>query len=72
MGTVHRLEFKFRALLQFHWSKKQTGWYELNIYKYLIAEAARALTDEPEESASERSRENAYYERYFSFRSPAT
>jgi len=47
--------------------KKTFIWYELHVKKYLNAElhrTARALTDEPELSAGERSREIAcYYER---------
>jgi len=42
--------------------KKHLVQYELYFKKYL--NAARVLLDEPEQSASERCRENAYYERY--------
>jgi len=50
--------------MQSHCFKKHLVWYEFSFKK--LPRAAWAVMDEPEQSASERSRENAYYERYFS------
>jgi len=39
---------EFNVLCKSIASKKQSMWYELYLKKYLLAKAARALTDEPE------------------------